>query len=46
METITDDNIHNLVNEYINGNIRRLPPIGTWDVSGVTNMHRLLKKKI
>jgi len=46
--TITDDNIHTLVREYIN-NRNRLPiwlrgiPIGNWDVSRVTNMGGLFE---
>ena len=45
METITNANIHGLVNEYINRNRRRLPPIGTWDVSRVTDMKNLFGNK-
>jgi surface protein len=43
MEEITDSNIHNLVNTYLDGN-SNLPPIGTWDVSKVTNMSGLFSE--
>jgi surface protein len=39
---ITDINIRLLIREYVDGdNPRNLPPIGSWDVSKVTNMSRL-----
>jgi surface protein len=43
MEEINNGNIHALVDSYVKGNRRRLPPIGTWDVSRVTNMYELFK---
>lgn len=38
---IDDDNIADLVQEYVNDNPNKLKPIGKWDVSKVTNMHAL-----
>lgn len=43
MEEITDSNIHDLVNQYLGGN-SNLPPIGTWDVSKVTDMSQLFSE--
>jgi surface protein len=42
----TNENIHSNVNDYLNGNPNGLPPIGEWDVSNVTDMSNLFKKKI
>jgi surface protein len=40
MEPINDNNIGNLISDYLD-NKANFPPIGTWDVSNVTDMHSL-----
>ncbi len=40
MEPITNQNIHQLVKDYL-ANTSGFPPIESWDVSNVTNMSRL-----
>jgi surface protein len=40
---ITDENIHELVRDYINNNPNKYPNINNWDVSNVTDMTRLFK---
>jgi surface protein len=41
---VKNEDIHAYVREYVNGNPRNLPPIGTWDVSNVTNMYCLFSE--
>jgi surface protein len=40
-----DYNIKTSVNIYISGNPQKLPPIGQWDTSQITNMSELFKNK-
>ena len=42
---VTNKNIKQLVNSYVNGNPQNLPPIGQWDTSRVTNMARVFSPK-
>jgi hypothetical protein len=37
----TDENIRERIKKYLNGNYSNYPPIGTWDVSQVTDMSNL-----
>jgi surface protein len=39
----TNENISERVREYLDGNYNRYPPIGTWDVSRVTNMEEIFE---